>query len=50
MDVRHGSFPAGQAFFDQFSHQFGDDEDDWEDEEDGDEYNDDGQQPECTPQ
>ncbi|KAG6898197.1 hypothetical protein C0992_003309 [Termitomyces sp. T32_za158] len=50
MDVRTGSFPAGQAFFDQFSHQFGDDEDDWEDEDDGDEYDDDGQQPECTPQ
>ncbi|KAG6832823.1 hypothetical protein H0H92_009442 [Tricholoma furcatifolium] len=50
MDVRFRSFPAGKAFFDEFSPQFGDDdEDDWEDEDDDDDY-DEGEQPECNPQ
>jgi DnaJ family protein A protein 2 len=52
-DVRSRSFPASPDFFDQFSPQFGgDDEDDWEDEDEGDEDDDGipGAPPECRTQ
>ncbi|KAG6844960.1 hypothetical protein H0H87_002074 [Tephrocybe sp. NHM501043] len=51
MDVRFRSFPADQAFFDEFSPQFGgDNEDDWSDEDEDDGDYEHGPQPECHPQ
>ncbi|KAG6854393.1 hypothetical protein C0991_007384 [Blastosporella zonata] len=51
MDVRFRSFPASQAFFDEFSPQFGgDDENDWEDEDEDEDDYEGGPQPECNTQ
>ncbi len=53
VDVRARSFPASQGFFDQgFPHQFGQNEDDWEDDEDDEDgYHGHGpHEPDCAPQ
>jgi len=59
VDVRARSFPASQNFFDQdFTSQFGEGEDDWEDEDSDDDdlhdhfhhHHDRYEEPECRPQ